>query len=161
MERQHVMTDVDHRALAEFRYEIRRFLAFSESAAREAGIEPQQHQVLLALAGLPEGALPTIGVLAQRLHLQHHSTVELVSRLAQRGFVRRSRNPEDRRQVLVILTEQGEDALKQLSTVHWQELRRVGPSLARTLNAIVQRENSFDSNHDDRYGDDEGENWEW
>jgi DNA-binding MarR family transcriptional regulator len=156
------MTEVDHRALAEFRFEIRRFLAFSESAAREAGIEPQQHQVLLALTGLPEGALPTIGELAQRLHLQHHSTVELVSRLAQRGFVRRERNPDDRRQVLVVLTEQGEAVLEELSAVHWEELRRVGPSLARSLNAIVHQDNSFDATSVVAGNDnDEGVDREW
>lgn len=127
----------DHRALAEFRYQIRRFMAFSERAARDAGIEPQQHQLLLALTGLPDGAAPTIGELAERLQIQHHSTVELVSRLARRDLVRRTRNPADRRQVFVEMTDEGREIMSRLSAVHLEELHRVGPELARALNAIV------------------------
>lgn len=127
----------DHRALAEFRYQIRRFLAFSERAARDAGIEPQQHQLLLVLTGLPDGASPTISELAERLQIKHHSTVELVSRLARRDLVCRSRNPADRRQVFVELTDEGREIMAQLSAVHLDELHRVGPELARALNAIV------------------------
>ena len=77
----------DFRAMAELRYQIRRFLRFSENAARQAGIEPQQHQLLLAVRGLPEKLKPTIGVLAERMQLQHHSTVELIDRLVDRGFL--------------------------------------------------------------------------
>src|SRR4029453_19373862 len=77
----------DFKAMAELRYQIRRFLRFSENAAREAGIEPQQHQLLLAVRGLPGGLKPTIGVLAERMQLQHHSTVELIDRLVDRGFL--------------------------------------------------------------------------
>ncbi len=127
----------DHRALAEFRYQIRRFLAFSEQAARDAGIEPQQHQLLLALTGLPDGVAPTIGELAERLQIKHHSTVELVSRLARRDLVRRVRNPADRRQVFVELTDEGREIMARLSAVHLDELNQVGPELARALNAIV------------------------
>ena len=127
----------DHRALAEFRYQIRRFLAFSEAAAREAGVEPQQHQLMLVLMGLPDGVDPTIGELAERLKLRHHSTVELVSRLAGRGMVRRVRNPADRRQVFVELTDEGREIMMRLSSVHLEELHRVGPELARALSAIV------------------------
>ncbi|MCO5177799.1 MAG: MarR family transcriptional regulator [Thermomicrobiales bacterium] len=128
----------DHRALAEFRYQIRKFLSFSERAAREAGIEPQQHQLLLALTGLPDGTAPTIGELADRLQIQHHSTVELVSRLAKREMVRRTRNPADRRQVFVELTDEGHAIMAQLSAVHLEELNRVGPELARALSSIVE-----------------------
>lgn len=127
----------DHRALAEFRYQIRRFLAFSERAARDAGIEPQQHQLLLALTGLPAGVAPTIGELAERLQIQHHSTVELVSRLVQRDLVRRARNPADRRQVFVELTDDGREIMERLSAVHLDQLHRGGPQLARSLSAIV------------------------
>ena len=127
----------DHRALAEFRYQIRRFLAFSERAASEAGIEPQQHQLLLALTGLPDGVAPTIGELAERLQIRHHSTVELVSRLSQRDLVRRVKNPADRRQVFVEMTDDGQEIMARLSAVHLEELHRVGPELARALSAIV------------------------
>ena len=75
----------DFKAMAELRYQIRRFLRFSENAAREAGIEPQQHQLLLTVRGLPDNLKPTVGVLAERMQLQHHSTVELIDRLADRA----------------------------------------------------------------------------
>src|SRR5918911_2341294 len=114
------------KAMAELRYQIRRFLRFSENAARQAGIEPQQHQLLLAVKGLPDGAKPTIGVLAERMQLQHHSTVELVDRLVDRGFLCRLRSTDDRRHVLVKLTHAGEEFLKSLSLHHLQELKSAG-----------------------------------
>ena len=83
------LTLPDYHALAELRHQIRRFLHFSEEAARAAGLEPRQHQLMLALKGLPKGVRPRIGELAERLQIQHHSTVELVNRLASAGFVRR------------------------------------------------------------------------
>ena len=73
----------NYKAMAELRYQIRRFLRFSENAARQVGIEPQQHQLLLAVRGLPDDVKPTIGVLAERMQLQHHSTVELIDRLVE------------------------------------------------------------------------------
>ena len=75
----------EYQALAEFRYELRRFLRFSEQAARAAGFEPRQHQLLLAIKGLPEGKQATISALAERLQIAHHSTVELIDRLVERG----------------------------------------------------------------------------
>ncbi len=72
----------DYQALAELRYQVRLFLHFSEEAARKAGLEPQQHQLMLAIKGLPKGMRPTIGTLAERMQIQHHSTVELVNRLS-------------------------------------------------------------------------------
>lgn len=127
----------EFQALAEFRYQIRRFLHFSEQAARDAGIEPQQHQLLLALKGLPEGRQATIGELAERMQLQHHSTVELVNRLAERGFVQRCRDEGDQRRVLVSITEKGEEILRELSFEHRAELRTSGPALAKALNALL------------------------
>src|SRR5688572_21150774 len=91
----------DYRALARFRALLRKFLKFSETAARSAGLHPHQHQLLLAAKGVPEGDLPTIGVLAGMLRLRHHSTVELVDRLARRGLVARYRSETDRRRVIV------------------------------------------------------------
>src|ERR1043166_4827491 len=127
----------NYRALADFRHEIRRFLRFSENAARSAGLEPQQHQLLLALKGLPADKRSTISVLADRLQIQHHSAVELIDRLAKRGMVRRYRSRTDKRQVLVRLTQSGEDVLRQLSVHHLQELKSAGPVLARVLAVAI------------------------
>src|SRR2546421_12898518 len=103
----------DYQALAEFRYQIRRFLHFSEQMAGAAGIESQQHQVLLALKGISEGKQATIGYLAERLQLQHHSTVELVDRLVERHLVQRRRDEVDQRRVIVDLTTRGEETLRE------------------------------------------------
>jgi DNA-binding MarR family transcriptional regulator len=127
----------DFKAMAELRYQIRRFLRFSENAAREAGIEPQQHQLLLAVRGLPNNLNPTVGVLAERMQLQHHSTVELIDRLAERGFLIRLRATDDRRQVLVKLTRDGEEFLKKLSLYHLQEWQSAGPKLVEVLQSLI------------------------
>lgn len=129
-----------YRKLAAFRYSIRQFLHFSEEAARSQGIEPQQHQLLLAIKGLPEELRPTVTVLAQRLCLRHHSTVELVDRLVERGAVVRRHCEHDRREVLVKLTSHGEGLLHQLSVLHWQELRVSGPALSEALLAVAQHQ---------------------
>jgi DNA-binding MarR family transcriptional regulator len=131
----------EYQTLAEFRYQLRRFLRFSEQAARAAGLEPQQHQLLLALMGLPEGKKATIGTLAERLQLAHHSTVELVDRLVERGFIQRSRDEADQRQVLVTLTAQGEEVLRDLSLSHRTELRSFGPTLVQVLNTLLNNTN--------------------
>jgi len=127
----------DFQAMAELRYQIRRFLRFSENAARQAGIEPQQHQLLLAIRGLPRQVKPTIGALAERMQLQHHSTVELIDRLVERGFICRLRATDDRRQVLVKLTREGEDFLKGLSLHHLEELQTVGPKFVKILQSLI------------------------
>jgi DNA-binding MarR family transcriptional regulator len=126
----------EYRALAEFRHQVRRFLCFSEEQVRAHGIEPQQHQLLLAIKGLPDGALATIGELAERLQLRHHSTVELVNRLEKHGHVSRELSKQDRRQVIVHLTVSGATVLRKLSLAHHQELETAGPRLARALGAI-------------------------
>ena len=127
----------DYRALAEFRYQIRRFLRFSEEAAYAAGLEPQQHQLLLAIKGLPEGRKATIGELAERLQLRHHSTVELIDRLVKRELVERHRDEEDQRRVFVSLTSQGEEVLNTLSRHVLIELQSTGPALVRSLNELL------------------------
>ena len=127
----------DFKAMAELRYQIRKFLRFSENAARQAGIEPQQHQLLLAIRGLPDAASPTIGVLAERMQLQHHSTVELVDRLVERNFLCRLRSTNDRRQVLVKLTHDGEEFLEKLSLHHLEELQSAGPTFVKVLNSLL------------------------
>ena len=133
----------DYQALAEMRYQIRRFLHFSEQAAREAGLVPQQHQLLLALKGLPSGRKATISELAERLQLRHHSTVELIDRLVERGLIKRLRDEIDRRRVIIHLTPQGEHILRRLSLRHRHELQSAGPAFVRALGELIAN---------DRYG---------
>lgn len=128
---------VEYQALAEFRYQLRRFLHFSEQAARAAGLEPQQHQLLLALKGLPEGRPATVGELAERLQIQHHSTVELVNRMVDRNLIERTRDERDQRKVLISLTSYGEEVLHKLSFLHRTELRSTGPALVRALVTLI------------------------
>jgi DNA-binding MarR family transcriptional regulator len=132
----------EYQTLAEFRYQLRRFLRFSEQAARAAGLEPQQHQLLLAVKGLPEGSKATISVLAERLQIAHHSTVELIDRLAQRGYIQRCRDEADQRRVLVSLTPQGEEVLRNLSLAHRAELRSIGPALVQALTLLLSNMNT-------------------
>jgi DNA-binding MarR family transcriptional regulator len=130
----------DYESLAELRYRIRRFLHFSEQAARMAGLEPRQHQLMLALKGLPGPIGPRIGVLAERLQIRHHSTVELVNRLSAAGYVRRHRSGEDRREVWLSLTPKGEKVLRKLSLQHRAELRLHGPALIAALKRAIPRQ---------------------
>src|SRR5947209_4325580 len=132
------LTLSDYESLAELRYRIRCFLSFSEQAARAAGLEPRQHQLMLGLKGLPRNARPTIGELAERLQIQHHSAVELVNRLAASGYIRRARAGEDRREVLISLTSKGERVLQNLSLHHRAELRSAGPALVKALRRAMQ-----------------------
>ena len=126
----------EYRALAQFRNEIRRFLHFSEQEARRYGLEPQQHQLLLAIKGLPAEAQATIGELAGRFQLKHHSMVELVNRLEKHGYVARTADTSDRRQVIVYLTRSGARVLHQLSLVHRSELDTAGPALSAALRSL-------------------------
>src|SRR5271170_4440228 len=128
-----ILMAADYEALAEFRHQIRRFLSFSERAARKAGIEPRQHQLMLALKGLPSGIRPRVAELAERLQLRHHSTVELANRLAAKGYIRRMRGGGDQREVLLSLTAKGERVLRGLSMHHRAELRAQGPELLAAL----------------------------
>lgn len=131
------LTNASYRQLAAFRYEMRKFLSFSEHAARNAGIEPQQHQLLLAIRGLPSGVRPTIGSVAERLCIQHHTAVGLVDKLEGHGLLERERGTSDRREVLLRLTPEGEAILRRLSTLHQQQLVVVGPAMVGALSAIV------------------------
>ena len=128
----------NYRAMAEFRYQIRRFLRFSEHAAREAGLEPQQYQLMLAIKGLPDDERPRIGDVAERLQIQHHSTVELVDRLSKRSLVRRRRSEHDRREVLLELTPKGERLLQDLALHHRSEIREMGPELVASLKKVLR-----------------------
>jgi DNA-binding MarR family transcriptional regulator len=134
----HVLKLSDYQALAEFRYQIRRFLRFSEEAARAAGLEPQQHQLLLTVKGMPEGQAARIADLAERLQIKHHSTVELVDRLAARGLVIRTVG-DDRREVYVHLSARGEAILGILTLPHKGELRRMAPALVASLEKVAGR----------------------
>jgi len=133
------LTAAEYRDLAEFRRQIRRFLWFSEGVSRQHDIEPRQHQALLALKGLPEGVSPTIGEVASRLFIQHHSAVELVNRLAKAGFVERKRAEHDKREVWIRMTPAGAALLRKLSLTHRLELERSGPELARALGAVIRK----------------------
>lgn len=128
----------DYRVLHEFRYQINRFLHFSEEAARAEGLEPRQHQLMLAVRASGSGA-PTVGEVAARLFIRHHSAVELADRLIEHGLAQRVRTGLDRRQVHLLLTEQGEEKLRRLSAAHRDELRTMGPELAAALNRALNR----------------------
>jgi DNA-binding MarR family transcriptional regulator len=136
---------IPYRALADFRYEIRRFLNFSEQAARAAGVEPQQHQALLAIKGLPPGQAATVGTLAERLQIRPHTAVELAIRLERKKLICRSRNDADRREVLLRLTPRGERLLQNLSLSHRAELNSTGPKLLRALTTTVKLAGEFRS----------------
>lgn len=138
------LTFADYESLAEARYQIRRYLRFSEQASRAAGLEPRQYQLMLAIKGLPKGTRPRIGELAERLQTQHHSTVELVNRLSAGGYVRRHRAGGDRREVLVALTPKGERVLRKLFLHHRAELRMRGPALIAALKRAIQMSKNSD-----------------
>lgn len=131
------VSELGFRRLAEFRHRIRQFLHFSEEAARSKGIEPQQHQVLLAIKGLPKQIRPTITAISEQLCLRHHSTVELIDRLESHGALRRRQSEEDHREVLIELTPYGEALLHRLAVLHWEELRSSGPALSESLSAVI------------------------
>lgn len=127
----------EYEALALFRYELRRFLRFSEEAARAVGIEPQQHQALLAVRGFAVDGCITIGELAERLQLRHHSVGGLVNRLEAQGMLERVQGTDDRRQVFVQLTPQGQALLDELTATHKVELQRLGPQLAALIQQVI------------------------
>jgi DNA-binding MarR family transcriptional regulator len=134
---------IDYRALAELRHQIRRFMNFSEQEARAAGVEPQQHQVLLAVKGLPEGARPTVSTLAERLQLRHHTVVGLLDRLTAAKLAVRRPSKLDGREILVELTPKGERVLRGLSVSHQAELRSAAPALLASLAAIVGQQRTL------------------
>lgn len=126
----------EYEALADFRYTLRQFLHFSEQAAEQAGLAPQQHQALLTIMGFPGREQITIGELAERLQIRHHSAVGLVDRLVAQGLAARQPSENDRRQVYVSLSEHGLALLAQLSAAHREELRRLAPQLRKLLEQI-------------------------
>jgi DNA-binding MarR family transcriptional regulator len=128
----------DHQALAAFRYKLRRYLAWSEQSARQAGLEPQQHQMMLAISGLPTGQVATIGVVAERLQIRHHTAAELAGRLEARGLLMRSRTSRDQREVVVSLTPEGRQRLAPLVHESLNTLTQAGPELIEALRAVME-----------------------
>jgi DNA-binding MarR family transcriptional regulator len=132
----------DFRALAEFRHQVRRFLAVSEEIAYSGRLQPQQYMLLLALRGLPAGKEPTIFVLAERLQIRHNSAVELANRLAKRGLIRRLRSKSDSRMVLIRLTRKGTALIEKLVGKRFVQLHSSQPELIKALNRVLARTNN-------------------
>lgn len=130
---------VDYEALANFRFELRKFLAFSETAATKAGLTPQQHQALLTIKGFSSQMPISIGELAKLLFIKHHTAVELVDRMTKLGLLSRVVDDSDGRRALVKLTKDGEQRLRKLSRTHSEELGAVGPTLTKILKPFRRR----------------------
>jgi DNA-binding MarR family transcriptional regulator len=130
------ITRAHYETLAGFRYALRKFLRFSEEAAQAAGITPQQHQAMLAIKGFPGRDRITIGELAERLQVKHHSAVGLADRLMREKYIRRLTDGKDHRQVQLMLTPRGETKLEALSAIHREQLERIGPELDNLLKAL-------------------------
>ncbi|HEV2487601.1 MAG TPA: MarR family transcriptional regulator [Terracidiphilus sp.] len=124
------------RTLAEFRYELRSFLHFSERSALEAGLQPQQHQLLLQVAGALPATTVTIAYAAGRLGIKHNSAVELVDRSEREGLLTRTADPTDGRRMILRVTRKGKQILDRLAGDHARELSELAPRLARTLQHI-------------------------
>jgi DNA-binding MarR family transcriptional regulator len=125
------------RTLADFRYELRRFLHFSECAALEAGLQPKQHQLLLQVAGAPQGAAVTVAYAAERLGLKHNSAVELVDRSEREGLLARTSDPGDKRRAILQITRKGRQILARLTGHHARELNELAPRLKQVLGRIA------------------------
>ena len=132
------VSDREYEMLASFRHTLRLFLSFSEEAAREVGLTPQQHQALLAIKGFRGKGEVTVGELAEALQIKHHSAVGLVDRLVDQGLAMRAPAAEDRRQVRVTLSARGLDLLAELTSAHRYELRRVGPELRALIARLTE-----------------------
>lgn len=131
-----LLTPAQYAAIAAFRLELRKFLAFSEAAAIEAGLPPQQHQALLAIAGHTGTTPPSVGTIAGHLLIAPHSAAELVARMADAALVTKTRSGEDHRRVELALTEKAAELLRRLTTAHLHELRTLEPALTRALGRI-------------------------
>ncbi|MCG3148266.1 MAG: hypothetical protein PCFJNLEI_01709 [Verrucomicrobiae bacterium] len=136
MARSQQLGKAQYETLAAFRYALRQFIRFSEEAAQAAGITPQQHQALLAIKGFPGRDRVTVGELAERLQLRHHSAVGLIDRLVAQKLVTRAPSATDGRQVLVGLTGRGETALERLSAAHRRQLKQIAPELSQLLKQL-------------------------
>lgn len=128
-----ILTKASYMALAEFRFALRKFLAFSEEAASAAGLTPQQHQTLLAIKGAPGRESLSISEIADRLLVRHHTAVELIDRLADLGLATRKPDAQDGRRIQVSLTKDGHCAIDKLSSIHIEELGSIRPTLRKLL----------------------------
>lgn len=128
------------RELALFRYSLRKFLRFSEKAARSFGITPQQHQLMLGIAGFTLTGRASITELAEFLQERHHSVTELIDRASQNGLVTKEQDTFDRRVVLVSLTPQGKDILARLSALHQEEIARVRDGFLNGFDSLSKPE---------------------
>lgn len=141
------ISDTKYRALAELRCCIRHFIQEGDAAAQRANLEPQQYLLLLAIRGLPQGAVATIRTLAERMALKHHSAVELIDRLESHGLVRRSRSPVDKREVRVSLLPRGSKLLERVARERLTELKTSGAALADAIITLVERRTSSEKGH--------------
>ena len=132
------ITKSHYESLAALRHALRRFLNFSQDAARQSGLTPQQHQALLAIKGFPGRDYASITELAERLQLRHHSAVGLVDRLTRARLLHRTSSAADRRRVELRLTVRGEKVIEKLAAAHLEELRQFGPELDRLLDSITE-----------------------
>jgi len=132
------LTETQFLSLAEFRYQMRRFLHFSERESRAFGLQPQHYQLLVAIKGLPPSKDPTVGVLAERMQLEHHSLVELLDRASHQGLVSRKRDAGDRRRVGIHLTAKGERLVEELASRHIAELQTSGRRLMAALDPLLR-----------------------
>jgi DNA-binding MarR family transcriptional regulator len=130
--------------LAEFRYTLRKFLQFSEKRAEDAGLHPQQHQLLLHIAGAPEGVETTVTYVAERLGLRHNSVVELSKRCEEAGLVHRRHDTSDRRRVVLQITAEGNKLLRVLSDDHERELYELVPTLIEALTRVRRHREAID-----------------
>jgi DNA-binding MarR family transcriptional regulator len=131
------LSKAEYKALANFRYQIRKYLRYMEEKARARGYHPQQYQLLLAIEGLPDGEMPTIKTLAERMQLNHNSTVELVDRCEKRGLLRRQRAGMDRRVVTLVATPIGKQMMQEQARASRAELQEIGPILFASLQQLI------------------------
>ncbi len=137
------LTAAQYEALAEFRYQLRRYLRHMEEQARAKGQHHQQYQLLLAITGLPKPKLPTISCLAERMQMNHNSMVELVNRCEKRGLLRRTRSSQDRRLVTLGVTAKGDMVLRQQASASRQELLSIGPVLVDSLQRLINSRGQY------------------
>ena len=137
------LTVEDYRAMAELRYQLRQFAHFSERAAYSWGLNPEHHQMLLALKGIPEGIQPTINIIAERLQLRRPKAIELTNDLADRGLIRKRPDQADRRRVLLEITDRGEGVLRWLCLIHRSQLKAISDGLIDALHKSVRGQLRF------------------
>jgi DNA-binding MarR family transcriptional regulator len=136
--RQVTISPFEYQTLSEFRHQLAGFLRRRRRAAEAVGLEAQQYELLLAIKGLPAGKQPTVKQMAEQLQIQHHSAVELASRLAKRGFLQRERSPGDRRLVLLSITKPGEKVIEQVVQYSFKQLENEAPALLKSLGRILK-----------------------